>query len=61
MKNTNRQEALLENWRSELTDIIYSTSADLSILNRDLKIFIEELLEAKQERDFWLYRPPYGD
>lgn len=55
MENTNRKEELLNNWPQELTDIIWSSGADLNILNRDLKVFIEELLEAKEDADYWQF------
>lgn len=55
MDITNNKEELLNNWEDTLTDIIYSSGANLSLLNRDLKEFIEELLEAKEVADYWQF------
>lgn len=56
MEIANRKEELLNNWQEELSEILKST--DIS-KNKELQIIylIEELLDAKEDADYWLHMP----
>lgn len=56
MEIANRKEELLNNWQEELSEILKST--DIS-KNKEQQIIylIEELLDAKEDADYWLHMP----